>query len=88
MTQVQHGTRDLWAQRARHNWIAFGDKNTKNFQMVATIRKRHNFIGSILDENGIWSDDQHFICRYSLENSRRDSLLALTLISVQPFPCL
>lgn len=35
----------------------YGDKNTKFFQVTATIRKRHNYIQKIIDENGIWSDD-------------------------------
>lgn len=32
-----------WTQRARQNWIALGDKNTRLFQIAATIRKRRPF---------------------------------------------
>lgn len=50
-----------WAQRAHHNWISMKDKNTKFFQVTATIRKRKNYIRQIMDENGIWSEDQNLI---------------------------
>lgn len=42
-----------WAQRAYHNWIGLGDRNTKFFQTVATIQKRHNVFYKIMDKNGI-----------------------------------
>lgn len=38
-----------------------GDKNTKFFQTVANIQMRHNYIHKILDNNGIWTDDQNCI---------------------------
>lgn len=58
-----------------------GDKNTKYFQIVATITKGKNFIWNIMDERGIWSDDQNVILQvFSNEFNRRfkkDSVIAL-----------
>lgn len=38
------------AQHAHKSWIQFDDKNTKYFQMVATIGKRHNSIRRLKDK--------------------------------------
>lgn len=38
-----------WTQRARQNWIALGDKNTRLFQIAATIRKRFFLVSSKSD---------------------------------------
>ncbi|XP_073042054.1 uncharacterized protein [Primulina eburnea] len=43
-----------WKQRARTNWLAQGDGNTKFFHSFASQRKRINHIKGINDENGIW----------------------------------
>lgn len=51
----------MWAQRAKTNWLQLGDKNTKFFQTVATIRKKMNEITKVKDENGFsWSIGQGF----------------------------
>ena len=44
----------MWRQRARTQWVAKGDKNTKYFHGVATQRKRRNFIKGIKDSEGTW----------------------------------
>lgn len=52
-----------WTQRARKSWIQLGDRNTKYFQPVETIRKRYNTIWRIKDAQGNWFDDQAGISR-------------------------
>ncbi|XP_050259214.1 uncharacterized protein LOC126704240 [Quercus robur] len=42
----------MWRQRARTQCVAKGDNNTKYFHVVATQRKRRNFI------KGIWEADE------------------------------
>lgn len=36
-----------------------GDKALNFFRLLATIRKKHNYIQKFLDDDGIWSDDQN-----------------------------
>lgn len=48
-----------------------GNINT-NFQVTATITKRYNYVWKIMGENGIWSEDQNLICRFSQKNLQRD----------------
>lgn len=47
----------MWAERAKCNWIQFGDKNSKYFhQKVPTMRNK-NKIHRIRDHNDIWYED-------------------------------
>ncbi|XP_052481170.1 uncharacterized protein LOC128035464 [Gossypium raimondii] len=41
-----------WEQRARTNWLKFGDKNTKFFHSQASQRKKRNFIHKLKNEKG------------------------------------
>ncbi|KAL4325602.1 hypothetical protein GQ457_11G004690 [Hibiscus cannabinus] len=41
-----------WEQRARANWLRYGDKNTAFFHRHASQRKRYNRICSLENENG------------------------------------
>lgn len=43
-----------WKQRARTNWLAHGDGNTKLFHSFASQRKRINHIKGLNDANGNW----------------------------------
>ena len=45
-------------QRARTQWVAKGDKNTRYFHGVATPRKRRNFIKGIKDGEEDWQTDE------------------------------
>jgi len=46
-----------WRQRARENWLRFGDKNTKFFHACASHRKSRNSIKEIIDLDGKrWND--------------------------------
>ncbi|KAK9911294.1 hypothetical protein M0R45_035213 [Rubus argutus] len=44
----------LWSQRARVNWLQYGDRNTKFFHQVAKHRGKINRITGILDEENRW----------------------------------
>ncbi|KAA3465546.1 reverse transcriptase [Gossypium australe] len=41
-----------WEQRARINWLKYGDRNTAFFHYQATQRRRRNMIHKMQDENG------------------------------------
>ena len=42
-----------WHQRARIDWLKFGDRNTKFFHVCANARRQRNFIGVIHDVQGV-----------------------------------
>ena len=48
----------MWRQRARTQWVAKGDKNTRYFHGVATQRIRRNFIKGTKDAEGVWQIDE------------------------------
>ncbi|KAA3488060.1 reverse transcriptase [Gossypium australe] len=41
-----------WEQRARVNWLQYGDKNTTYFHKSATTRRRANFITKLVADDG------------------------------------
>lgn len=47
-----------WIQRAKQDWLLLGDKSTKFFQTMATIKKRYNTIRKIKDVQGNYFEDQ------------------------------
>lgn len=53
-----------WVQRSYQNWIQFEDKYTKYFQTTATVNKKEKLILKIMDEYGIWPEDQNLTCRF------------------------
>lgn len=46
-----------WVQRSRANWLKFGDRNTNFFNNFATACKKRNHIRKLLDEQGVWRED-------------------------------
>ncbi|GMI81993.1 hypothetical protein HRI_001868600 [Hibiscus trionum] len=42
-----------WEQRARSNWLKYGDRNTAFFHRCATQRKRRNKIRSLENDSGV-----------------------------------
>ena len=57
----------MWRQRARTQWVAKGDKNTRYFHGVATQRKRKNFIKGIKDGEGAWQNDEEVVSAIFVE---------------------
>ena len=51
----------MWRQRARTQWVAKGDKNTRYFHGVATQRKRRNFIKGKKDSEGAWQTNEDVV---------------------------
>lgn len=46
----------IWAQKSRARWIKEGDKNTKFFHTLATIRRKRNCITALPSNNGVITD--------------------------------
>ena len=40
----------MWHQRAKNDWLKFGDQNTKYFHCLATERDKRNFISGLENE--------------------------------------
>lgn len=48
----------MWYQKSRSKWLFYGDRNTKYFHGVTTIRRRNNSYEMLQDENGNWIGDR------------------------------
>lgn len=48
----------FWRQRAKQFWLRDGDKNTRFFHRYASVRKAHNKIKRLKDENGEWRETE------------------------------
>lgn len=48
-----------WKQRAREDWLEWGDKNTKWFHMKANSRRKRNKIRGLMDDLGIWTEEDN-----------------------------
>ena len=46
----------FWRQRAKQHWIEDGERNTKFFHRVASMRRRFNAIDKIVVEGELHSD--------------------------------
>jgi hypothetical protein len=46
-----------WKQRAKIDWLQYGDKNTKFFHACANQRQKANCIRTICDARGIMRED-------------------------------
>lgn len=47
----------LWFQKSRAKWLEHGDRNTKYFHGVTTIRRRRNKYDMLQDDIGTWVSD-------------------------------
>lgn len=61
-----------WEQRAKLNWLKFGDKNTTFFHSQATQRRRTNFIHRLQNE-----DEREMEASQEIEGAARSFFLKL-----------
>lgn len=64
----------FWYQRARQDWIRFGDRNTKYFHTSTVIRKKKNVNVVLEDDEGNRVDDPSVlrVCLGVLEGRGRE----------------
>lgn len=80
---------EYWGQRARLNWIKYGDKNSKFFHIESMQRMQRNRIVKIRNNAGDWIDDDLavadcfkdlFVNLFSFEGQRNfDDVLEVVL---------
>ena len=67
-----------WGQFARKQWLINGDRNSKFFHQIGSVRKRRCNIVRIKDEAGVWLDEiasikdkfiLEFSCRFKSSRS-------------------
>lgn len=69
----------VWQQKAKIDWLKYGDRNTKFFHTATLTRKRRNRIDVLLDKQGAWVEDEkkskEMACRFyaGLFTSNRDA---------------
>lgn len=51
----------MWFQKARSKWLFFGDRNTRYFHGVTTIRRRKNTYDVLQDTDGNWIGEREKI---------------------------
>ena len=70
LTDEIHGLMEkeevLWHQRAKNDWLKFGDQNTKYFHCRATNRNKRNFISGLKDVQGNWIEGEDQIGAYKV----------------------
>lgn len=47
-----------WKQRARVNWLANGDRNSRAFHIHASKRQKNDFIMGLRDDCGVWKEEE------------------------------
>lgn len=58
LSQVDLALRqELWKQKARCDWLKFGDRNTKFFRSCTLLRRKNNRITAIRNSDGNWMYD-------------------------------
>ena len=57
----------MWKQRSRIEWLQYGDKNSKFVHATASQRRQKNRIWGLVDELGVWHDDQESTERLILD---------------------
>ncbi|KAH1046922.1 hypothetical protein J1N35_037706 [Gossypium stocksii] len=58
LDSVLHHEELLWRQKARCDWLAFGDRNTKFFHRRTLQRRKHNRIIALKNQMGDWIMDE------------------------------
>ncbi|CAN0843555.1 Transposon TX1 uncharacterized 149 kDa protein [Linum grandiflorum] len=48
----------FWKRKARNNWLLNGDRNTRYFQRIASIKRQYNHIEKLTDSEGRFQTDE------------------------------
>ncbi|XP_065626539.1 uncharacterized protein LOC136066332 [Quercus suber] len=48
----------MWSQRAKLDYLQYGDQNTKYFHCRALERNKRNYISSIENDAGVWTEEE------------------------------
>ena len=48
----------MWSQRAKSDWLKYGDQNTKYLHCRSSERNKRNFIAGLENEVGDWIEDE------------------------------
>ncbi|KAA3489594.1 reverse transcriptase [Gossypium australe] len=81
----------LWKQKARCDWLNFGDRNTKFFHSRTIQRRKFNRILALKDNNGDWCYDQSTLSDEAVkffENMYGENPRPIIDIPSNIFPCL
>ena len=80
----------MWSQRAKTDWLRYGDRNSKYFHCRASDRNKRNFISGLEDDRGLWVDDEERIGELlndfysSLFSSSNPTEFDAALVGVEP----
>jgi hypothetical protein len=50
-----------WKQRAKEEWLRYGDRNTKYYHACANARRKWNFVEAIKDDDGLLRDNPNAV---------------------------
>ena len=48
----------MWSQRAKTDWLRYGDQNSKYFHCRASARNKRNFIVGLENDLGLWVEEE------------------------------
>ena len=65
----------MWHQRAKVEWLKYGDGNTKFFHLSTVIRRRKNTIQSLKDEQERWQEDPDTVRSIVVNSSRNCTVI-------------
>ena len=58
---------ELWALKARINWLVLGDRNTSFYHISALTRRKHNLITSVKNGAGDWIMEEREVMNFFRE---------------------
>ncbi|KAK4260876.1 hypothetical protein QN277_003939 [Acacia crassicarpa] len=79
-----------WFQKARTEWIAKGDRNTRYYHIKTKIRRRNNRVLTLQDNNGNWvvgeNDVKNLVVSYFKSLFQEDRIAEEMLMTWNLFP--
>lgn len=76
----------LWFQKSREKWIALGDRNTTYFHTSTIIRRRHNRIEMLRNNEENWVSDSQELEKLAVEYYQRLYSLQDVPLAVESLP--